>query len=596
MTDIDIRETANRVQALLNQNFTREALELLERGRNGEPRVVQEALDRYVAADSADRLQALRQPSAMSATDSLNLSPMLERLNNASSAPRFPLENETENTQERARRHLRDPPQAGSAAEPVTLTDAQQYDVYASIMMTRGNNAAHRELANGQHRVILGLRQENNTLNGMVADNPRTPRDESQSGTGVYNDRLVVMWKDADGIGHVEKALRANTEPTAQYDHHAGSDGQRRISGGGIETRRIDPSPGFEEVTMPRHGRKIEGEDVNNDAMRDLGRLAEGTFQMQRATHDNPDLAGTDFALRPSDAAVLAGRGRGQVQRDTNGDGWFNQADINGIEDLNRTFKGHSGSSNNTDSAGCQTIHPSDYGRFMTAVQGPDNTQNNWQYVLTASTPEMLRAVNFDQAQDVQPLQGQQPAAPNIHAPQRPAQDLRNQAPPDQPNNHPQRPQAPDAPPAGPPRGVDLDPRDREHPDFALHQQALNLVHKHDEKLGRTPDEKSEQMAASLTNLAKENGLTRIDHVVFSFDSGRGIKAGENVFVVQGELNNPAHDKAYMKTDVAVNTPIQESFHQLGLTSQRQSHELLVQQQSQQQIPSAPESRSLSMS
>ena len=195
----------------------------------------------------------------------------------------------------------------------------------------------------------------------------------------------------------------------------------------------------------------------------------------------------------------------------------------------------------------------------------------------------------------VERQQIQQPGGPNIHAPQQPGQDPRNQAPPEQPHR-PLQPQAADAPPVGPPRPADLDPRDRNHPDFALHQQALNLVHKQDEKLGRTPDVRSEQLAASLTRLAKENGMSRIDHLVFSVDNGRSIKAGENVIIVQGELNNPAHDRAHTKADVAVNTPVHESFQKLEVSNQRQSQELLVQQQSQQQMQNAPESRGLSMS
>ena len=49
MTDIDIRETANRVQALFAQNRAREAIQLLEQERRDEPCAAQEALDRYVA-------------------------------------------------------------------------------------------------------------------------------------------------------------------------------------------------------------------------------------------------------------------------------------------------------------------------------------------------------------------------------------------------------------------------------------------------------------------------------------------------------------------------------------------------------------------
>ena len=101
-----------------------------------------------------------------------------------------------------------------------------------------------------------------------------------------------------------------------------------------------------------------------------------------------------------------------------------------------------------------------------------------------------------------------------------------------------------------------LDPRDRHHPDHGLYQQALTGVHQYDAKLGRTPDGMSERMAASFTTLAKENGMNKIDHVVFSVDTGRGVKTGENVIIVQGELGSPAAERSHMKTDVAVNTSV----------------------------------------
>ncbi len=176
-----------------------------------------------------------------------------------------------------------------------------------------------------------------------------------------------------------------------------------------------------------------------------------------------------------------------------------------------------------------------------------------------------------------------QPATDDIRAPQQPARDTPNQAP--------------GGPATNASRRVDFNPRDRDHPDFAMHQQALNLVHAHDGKLSRSPDEKSEQLAASLTQLAKENGMTRIDHIVFSVDNGRGIKVGENVVIVQGELNNPGHDRAYMKADVAVNTPVQESFQKLDETNRRQMQELFVQQQkTPHDLHNSPQSRGLSLS
>jgi hypothetical protein len=67
------------------------------------------------------------------------------------------------------------------------------------------------------------------------------------------------------------------------------------------------------------------------------------------------------------------------------------------------------------------------------------------------------------------------------------------------------------------------------------------------------PDQSSACMSASLACLAKENGLTQIDHVVLSQQAGR---QGENVFVVQGALDDPAHRAAHMKTSVAAQTPV----------------------------------------
>ncbi|WP_017167811.1 hypothetical protein [Xanthomonas phaseoli] len=186
------------------------------------------------------------------------------------------------------------------------LSDAQRYEVYASIVQVRGNEAAREALSRPNERVVLGLRQENSTLAAMQdrahagslrSDDPATPAiNEAQGGTGVYNDRLVVLWKDADGTRHTQVAQQANTEPTAQYDHHAGNTGRRPRAEGGMENRTFAPSPGFESITRPR---KIEGEDVNADGIRDLGRLSEGTIEMRMGQHPNPSRPGTqDNALR----------------------------------------------------------------------------------------------------------------------------------------------------------------------------------------------------------------------------------------------------------------------------------------------------------
>ena len=124
-------------------------------------------------------------------------------------------------------------------------------------------------------------------------------------------------------------------------------------------------------------------------------------------------------------------------------------------------------------------------------------------------------------------------------------------------------------------------PANEAHPQHSIFNQIQTLVHAEDAKLNRQPDANSERLALSMTTLAAKDGFSRVDHLVFSVDKGLGVKAGENVFIVQGELNNPAHDRAYMRTTDALNTPVAASLHSLEANNQQQ---VLAQQQAQQQI------------
>jgi hypothetical protein len=94
-------------------------MQLLEQERRDEPPVVQEALDRYVAKGAETQLTALRRPDALSAEDAAVVNPSIQRLQAATTAmPRFPAKDEIENAQ---------------------LTDAQQYDLYASTVVEDPN-------------------------------------------------------------------------------------------------------------------------------------------------------------------------------------------------------------------------------------------------------------------------------------------------------------------------------------------------------------------------------------------------------------------------------------------------------------------------
>ncbi len=120
-----------------------------------------------------------------------------------------------------------------------------------------------------------------------------------------------------------------------------------------------------------------------------------------------------------------------------------------------------------------------------------------------------------------------------------------------------------------------LDPTQAGHPDYTLHQQSVDAVSKLDQSMGRPSDASSERMAASLTVLAKQQGIQRIDNVVLSGSNG-AVKAGENVIMVQGKLDDPSHHRAHMKTQVAIDTPLADSFRKLetGHTEQNSQHKI----------------------
>lgn len=123
--------------------------------------------------------------------------------------------------------------------------------------------------------------------------------------------------------------------------------------------------------------------------------------------------------------------------------------------------------------------------------------------------------------------------------------------------------------PIGDTRGS-LDPSHPDHPRHALYQGCAAGVDALDRQLGRTSDERSACMKASLAELAARNGFDRVDHVLLSIRSGE-VQAGQNVFVVQGALGDPAHRRAHMRTDVAVATQVEASFRKIAALDQGRS-------------------------
>jgi hypothetical protein len=133
------------------------------------------------------------------------------------------------------------------------------------------------------------------------------------------------------------------------------------------------------------------------------------------------------------------------------------------------------------------------------------------------------------------------------------------------------------------PASIDsLHPAHSGHPDRALFQHAVAGVRRLDDNRNRPHDALSDNMAASLTVLAKEGGLQRIDHVRLS-EANTQVKHGENVFVVQGAMGDPAHLTAHMKTQEAIDKPMAVSFQQLAAQNQK-----LDEQRSLAVMPESP--------
>lgn len=84
----------------------------------------------------------------------------------------------------------------------VNMSDAKEYALYSKYVEKYGDTKAKHDLAAGK-RVIVGLRVN-------------TPFTSDKPYRGTYDDRIVVMWKDSAGKPHVEE-FRGNTEPNRRW-------------------------------------------------------------------------------------------------------------------------------------------------------------------------------------------------------------------------------------------------------------------------------------------------------------------------------------------------------------------------------------------
>lgn len=109
------------------------------------------------------------------------------------------------------------------------------------------------------------------------------------------------------------------------------------------------------------------------------------------------------------------------------------------------------------------------------------------------------------------------------------------------------------------------------HPGNLLFQDALRGVEAQDLRVGRTPDQRSGQLAGSLAAEMHANGGTRIDSVLMNGDASR-------TFGVQGEASNPAHLRVSVDTAVAMQVPLEQSSERIEqAAAQRGNQERDVQ-------------------
>lgn len=111
------------------------------------------------------------------------------------------------------------------------------------------------------------------------------------------------------------------------------------------------------------------------------------------------------------------------------------------------------------------------------------------------------------------------------------------------------------------------DPRLPGHPGHALYRSVEAGVHQLDAQRGRTPDAASDRVTAALYALAVRCGYERVDHVVLGVESP-SVRRGENVFIVQGGMTDVHNRVAWLPTERAIATPVEQSLNEARQAAQ----------------------------
>ncbi|MBC7989284.1 MAG: hypothetical protein H7Y19_06845, partial [Luteimonas sp.] len=147
--------------------------------------------------------------------------------------------------------------------------------------------------------------------------------------------------------------------------------------------------------------------------------------------------------------------------------------------------------------------------------------------------------------------------------------------------------------PAKVPAESKRDPAHPDHPNHAMLEQIRSGIREIDRKHGREFDEQCERLSHSLLAEARHQRLSRVDHVLLSLPDNATGKP-ENIFLVQGRMDDPAHLRLHVNIEAAIKTPIAASDERLEAVNQRlaqeqmQAQQLAQQRAQQREIPGAP--------
>ncbi|MGO4266130.1 MULTISPECIES: XVIPCD domain-containing protein [unclassified Stenotrophomonas] len=119
-------------------------------------------------------------------------------------------------------------------------------------------------------------------------------------------------------------------------------------------------------------------------------------------------------------------------------------------------------------------------------------------------------------------------------------------------------------------------PADPSHADHTR----LNQLHQQVADLGAFGAQNG-NVSASLLALSKEQQFTRVDDVLLGERRG---DAAPNLFIVQGDRSDPAHQRASLPADVAAQTPVAASFERIEQLAQAQPQRDAQRQQEEQQL------------